>query len=696
MFSFLFLGCGSSTTTLENNSSVPSAHQSSSTAARSSHSAPLLRSADQLTADYKVTADWVSGFGADFIVTNNGTGAVQDWTVEFDYPYAINSIWNAEIVSHEGLRYTLKPATWSATLRPGASASIGWNGSPGNATVAPSNILFSMDSTPETPSPTPSPPTPEPSTTPTPSPTPEPEPPSVGAISVEYATTADWGSGFGGQITITNQSQEAISNWTLEFTTRATIDSIWNVTVHSRSGDVITVKPASWQANIPPGGSASFGFNGSPGGLAAAQSFRLFSNGQELALDGTEASPEPTPEEPPTPTPTPEPEPTPPPQSINGQKKVVAYFAEWGIYQRQYFVTDIPAEQLSAVIYAFADISANGEIALFDSWAAVDKSFPGDTWDQPLKGNFHQLKKLKQDHPHLKILIAIGGWTLSGRFSDVALTEQSRSKFALSVANFVQQYGFDGVDIDWEYPVGGGLGSNTYRPQDKQNFTLLLRRLREQLDALGQSEQKDYLLTAALPVGPDKIVNHELQAISEQLDWINLMTYDYHGGWESQTGHHAALHHNPQSNSDPTLNVESTVNAYLQAGVPSEKILLGIPAYGRSWSGTQGLFSTATGVPNGTYDNTGMFDYKDIMKRLRTEAATYQSYWDAVAKAPWVYAPTLSGGIFITYEDTQSLQEKLKVVKSLNLGGTMLWELSSDLSPNDIDSLIKQMSEGAK
>jgi chitinase len=661
--------------------------------AQSAHTTPLFRAADSISVEYAVTTDWGSGFGAELKLTNNGEETVEGWSASFDYPYSIDSIWNATSRSSHG-GYELAPASWNANLRPGETVTIGWNGSPGNATLAPTNIKINGENSPAPPAPDPEP-TPDPEVTPDPAPTPDPSPdpaPTAEGVEYSYRNTADWGSGFGGEVVITNNSGQDITGWTLRFELEAGISSIWNVTIAERDGNTYEVQPAAWQTTIPSGGSASFGFNASPGDLPqGAHNFALTAEGLTPPGPTPEPTPDPQPTPDPTPDPTPNPQPTPDPDPSPapnlGDKKVVGYFPEWGIYARNYNVSDIPANHLTAVIYAFADISASGEVTLFDQWAATDKAFPGDTWDQQLKGNFNQLRILKEENPHLKVLIAIGGWTLSGRFSDVALTQSSRDKFAVSAADFIEQYGFDGVDIDWEYPVSGGLGSNVYRPEDKQNYTLLLKSLRRELDSRG-----DYLLTAALPVGPDKVVNHELLAISQELDWINLMAYDLHGAWENQTGHQAGLKHNPASNSDARLNVEWVVNTYLEAGVPAEKLVVGIPSYGRSWANAGGLFQPASGAPAGTYDSTGVFDYKDIVSRLRNQSGIYQRFWDAIALVPWVYAPSLSGGVFITYEDSESLSHKLEMIDRLGLGGIMMWELSSDLPVDDLESLLRQMS----
>ena len=142
-------------------------------------------------------------------------------------------------------------------------------------------------------------------------------------------------------------------------------------------------------------------------------------------------------------------------------KKIVAYFVEWGVYQRDYHVADIPAEKLTHINYAFANVSDAGECILYDSYAAIDKFYPGDSWDNgAMRGSFNQLQLLKQAHPHLKTLISVGGWTLSGKFPAVAATAQGRETFARSCRVYAT-YGFDGIDIDWEYPVSGGLTDGT-------------------------------------------------------------------------------------------------------------------------------------------------------------------------------------------------------------------------------------------
>lgn len=385
--------------------------------------------------------------------------------------------------------------------------------------------------------------------------------------------------------------------------------------------------------------------------------------------------------------------------------RIIAYYTAWSIYARNYNVADIPAGKLTHLNYAFANVSPGGEVVLGDPWADVEKSYTGDTWDQPVRGNFNQLVLLKQKHPHLKTLISVGGWTWSAKFSDVALTDASRKTFAQSAVKFVVKYQFDGVDIDWEYPVKGGLEGNIARPEDKQNYTLLMKELRSQLDAQGAVDGNRYLLTAAVSAGADKVSDMEVGKMMQHVDWVNIMTYDLHGGWDGTTNHHSALYASSgDPSSDSTIrekyNVHGAVQEYLAAGAPAHKLTVGVPFYGRAWKGVSsangGLFQKSGGVPAGTWDDwasgdTGVNDYWDI---LQLEASTeYTRYWDNEAKAPYLYSVTAHGGHMISFEDSESLGYKLDYVSDNKLGGIMVWELAGDERTNPEKSLLRQIYE---
>ncbi|RMH72312.1 MAG: T9SS C-terminal target domain-containing protein [Gemmatimonadetes bacterium] len=365
-------------------------------------------------------------------------------------------------------------------------------------------------------------------------------------------------------------------------------------------------------------------------------------------------------------------------------KNIVGYYTSWSVYARNYHVPDIPADQVTHINYAFANIDpTTGTIQLGDPYADIDRYYEGDCWDEGcLRGSFHQLQLLKAAHPHLKTLISVGGWTWSTYFSDIALTEESRSTFAASCVEFIQEYEFDGVDIDWEYPVCCGDPGNIYRPEDRENFTLLLAELREQLDDAG-----NYLLTIAAPAAPHKIENLEVELLHEYLDWINLMSYDLHGPWGGEAD--AVTHFNAPlfiAEDDPleepyhsAYTVDAAVQAYLSRGVPPEKLHVGLAFYGRGYGGVpnenNGLFTSYWGAaPAGTWEN-GVFDFWDLATNY-VETNGYSRYWHDGAHVPWLYNPETQ--IMISYDDSISIQQKCAYINLYELGGSMFWEFSAD------------------
>ena len=291
--------------------------------------------------------------------------------------------------------------------------------------------------------------------------------------------------------------------------------------------------------------------------------------------------------------------------SAHRNKIVGAYFEEWSIYGAGYNVADVEksggASVLTHLFYAFANVNDDGQCAIADSWADFQTpylpSVSGQPYNGPLYGNFAALLQLKQLHPNLKVLISIGGASASNtaNFSAAGMTAAGRTKLASSCidmfvnGNVAQGFStaglFDGVDLDWEFPTQA----------DTSNFTSLVTEFRTQLAALGAKNGTTYQLTIAAPAGSQNYSNMQLAAVAGQLDFLNLEAYDYHGTWETTTNHAAPL---LESRFDPArgegFSIDSTVNAYLAAGVPARKLVLGIPAYGRGWTGV-------TNVNHGLY-----------------------------------------------------------------------------------------------
>jgi len=382
---------------------------------------------------------------------------------------------------------------------------------------------------------------------------------------------------------------------------------------------------------------------------------------------------------------------TPPPQT---GREVVGYFIQWGIYRRDYLVKDIvangAADTLTVINYAFAGIDDQLQCTSLDPFADWGKRFDAaesvdgvaDTVAQPLKGNFNQLRKLKQLYPHIRVLIAIGGWNDSERFSAAALPANREGFVRSCVDMFIKgQLGgdgaapgagvFDGIDIDWEYPGACGATCD-YRVEDGANFTALLAEFRRQLHQVDSA--RPLLLTAATPAAKDHYDLMELEAISTSLDWLNLMTYDFHGAWEPSgpTNHHANLFINDQDPAAPRLSVDQVVGAYRVAGVPADRIVIGLPFYGRGWGsvrdgGSHGLYQKAGRIPRGTWEQ-GSEDYKVLMTK------GYPAYWDAAAQASWLY----NGSEFWTFESPAAIRAKMDYIATQGLRGVMFWELSGD------------------
>ena len=387
---------------------------------------------------------------------------------------------------------------------------------------------------------------------------------------------------------------------------------------------------------------------------------------------------------------------------IAGHDKVLAaYFPEWGIYGRDYQLADVPADELTHLIYAFADLNAAGEMTLFDSYAATEKRFSAeesvtgeaDQWyyppedprsEQTIWGNFNQLALLKEANPHLTVSIAVGGWTLSDHFSTVTSTQAGRDAFSDSIVEFLTTYQvFDGIDFDWEYPGGGGEAGNSASPNDGANYALLMADVRAKLDDLGSELGRTYEISIASPGGLDKIANFNLAGLAPSVDFFNVMTYDFHGTWEDTTGHQAAFTGDPAG-----YDIETAVEAYLNAGVAPEQIVLGAATFTRAWSGVAdggdgGYNEASSGAAPGTFE-AGNYDYKDLLSQINAGAG-WELYWDDNAQASYVY--NAEQDIFSSFETTTSIALKAEWADAMGLGGMMFWDLSNDAT-NSPDSLI--------
>ncbi len=310
---------------------------------------------------------------------------------------------------------------------------------------------------------------------------------------------------------------------------------------------------------------------------------------------------------------------------------------------------------MTHINYAFANISSDYKITL--GYPDVDPS------------NLSKLSALKQSNPDLKILIAVGGWSWSARFSDAALTEASRTAFADSCVDFIVKYGLDGVDIDWEYPVSGGLSTNTRGPEDKYNFTLLMQKLREKLDTRGVIDGKEYILSFAGASGTWYLNNIEAVKLAQYVDYANIMTYDLHGSWDPYTDLNAPLFNNSDLSPQYKESVHQSINAWLQTGFPAEKLIMGVPFYGYIYkaviNSNNGLYQTYSGAASISYANIAA-NY--------VNAPGYIRYFHSESKVPWLF----NGTNFISYDDEEAMIQKASFIADKGLGGAMIWELSQD------------------
>lgn len=286
--------------------------------------------------------------------------------------------------------------------------------------------------------------------------------------------------------------------------------------------------------------------------------------------------------------------------------------------------------------------------------------------------NLAVVTALRKQNPSLTVLISVGGWLGSGGFSDMALTSESRARFIDSVMDFLAQHNLDGIDVDWEYPGQPGAG-NKYRAEDKRNYTLLMGDLRRRFDATQKKTGGRLYLTIAAGASDDFLEHTEMRQVAAIVDNVNLMAYDYYEpGSEPITGHHAALFSNP---ADPDkASADASVKDFEAAGLPAEKLVLGVPFYGHAWSDVPdrayGLYQP--GKPG----TIGWANFDNIQSNLIGHG--YTRYWDNVSQVPWLYnADTKT---FVSYEDEQSLAGKCRYVLAHKLAGVMFWDLEADSS----------------
>lgn len=404
------------------------------------------------------------------------------------------------------------------------------------------------------------------------------------------------------------------------------------------------------------------------------------------------------------------------PASASG-KRVLGYFTQWGIYSTGYTAKQLDASggaaKLTHLAYAFGNVRNNrcetgvlkandpatGEGG--DAYADYSRTYTAaesvdgvaDVWGAPLRGHWNQLRKLKTKHPNLKVLISLGGWNWSRGFASAARPENRQAFVASCIDAYIRgnlpafDYAggagaaagvFDGFDIDWEYPAACGLTCGG--AEDTANFTALLAEFRRQLDAIRPGLQ----LTVAIGAGIDKIRVTQPDLYHPYVDAINLMAYDFHGGWENRTNFHSALFDSPN---DPSTgdaaqyNSNDAVLALLARGVPAGKINLGMASYGRGWTNVgaanNGLYQSGTAA-------SGSLE-PGIERYAVLKALGWPSYRDSASMARWIF----NGNTFWSFDDPSTIADKMSYVRTQGLGGAFLWDFSGDDAQGSLLAAIK-------
>lgn len=317
-----------------------------------------------------------------------------------------------------------------------------------------------------------------------------------------------------------------------------------------------------------------------------------------------------------------------------------------------------------------------------DTYADLEKHYSTDSWNDSgnnAYGVVKQLFILKKKNRKFKVLLSIGGWTYSPKFPPIAATEAGRQKFASSAVKLVGDWGFDGIDIDWEYPANAA---------EAQNFVLLLQTCRQAFDTYAAQYAPGYhfLITIASPAGPTNYANMDMAAMDPWIDSWNLMAYDYAGSWDSTSGHQANIYSNPQNPTATKFSTEQAIRDYIVAGIPSNKIMMGLPLYGRSFEATGGIGQTYNGVGPGTIQS-GVWLYKNLPKAGATEI------YDNTAKASYSYDS--SSQELISYDNVASAIQKSQYLLNKGLGGAVFWEASGDATGAQslVHTLASQMGK---
>ncbi len=288
------------------------------------------------------------------------------------------------------------------------------------------------------------------------------------------------------------------------------------------------------------------------------------------------------------------------------------------------------------------------------------------------------MERLRKLNPSIKIVLSVGGWGAGG-FSEIARTEKSREKFAQEALELVQSTKLDGIDLDWECP-GSSLAGIESADEDGVNYILLTKRMRKLFDTVN----KEYMLTIAVGGDTYFTLQTDMGTLSENLDYVQLMTYDLQGGFQTVTGHHSALYHSRRNLYD--VCAHKAVEVFSAAGVPMDKLIVGVPFYSRMWSG---VVHGKTGLGLHAQTLGGYGPHYDGLLEDYVNKNGYVRYFDDVAKVPYLF----NGDTFISYDDEESIGIKIEYIKERQLGGIMFWEYRTDKTGTLIPFIDKALKK---
>ncbi len=352
------------------------------------------------------------------------------------------------------------------------------------------------------------------------------------------------------------------------------------------------------------------------------------------------------------------------------RREVIGYYPSWKWNTRGGLLTPtrIPYDKLTIINYAFFAPRPDGSIVGVDPVgdSLYLRSSPSLTTLAHASG--------------VKVVLSLGGWDESDNFPAVASTPSLRAAFAHACAGAIRQYRFDGIDIDWEYP-GYALHKGT--PADRSNFTAMLRTLRDTLTAVGVSEKRSLLLTAAFPAAVKLISSVDIDSVAMVLDLFNIMTYDFYGSWDAVSNHNAPLY--PSAGADSTRCVDAAFRLFhTTLGIPASRINLGVPFYGQTFSDCTALNSPHHNADTVHFSRFGAFYYdiagvKDQCTRI----------WDERARVP--YLVHAGWKLLISYDDEESIREKARYVVDHGAHGVIIWEITGDVMPDGTTPLLNSL-----